>query len=733
MAAAFCAAAPPASAKQAYPVRGLVQPGPRVLHSGRPIAPVLDTFDSRFRANPLLVAGADGYVHGEYLYQDYLYDDWGADTGYSDTARSDSAGDLEYPTNRARYQGNAADLVEFRISPGSRDVAYRFTFNTLTVRDSTIVSLAFDTDRNTATGGDMLPGDPGAPFPGTDEVITAWGTGATHTRLMSTGAKTTRVRVTTSLRANQITVFVPRKISNPRGVWRATLATGIQNPRTHEWLKPRMGDPTADEPGGGNGDPRTPGIFNLAFRFNENPHGITPMDVEQASALADGTPTAFAHDIDFRLLDRPITRTTVPSHGTIVRVFPSRLSTEGGKDYTRFPETRSQLQQYSLYIPSKYRPSRPAGLTLMLHSLGEHHWQYNDSIGVQQVGEQRTNFVLTPEARGEDGWYQAEGEYDVFEAWNDAARHYSLDANRVSISGYSMGGYAAYRLGTLWPDLFARAFTTVGPPAEGIWAPPLQPTGAAQGERPRHEGEVTNTNVWLENARNVPYLNVVAGQDEFVPYPGTYAQNLGMPQAGIRGFEQLGYRYRFVTYTPAEHATLAILSYDVPMAASFLGDARVDRDPTHVTFTYAPGTDDRRLGLVHNHAYWVSSVELADPARGTPIPKATVDAVSEATGWADAQPSSDEIAYGTEPLSYVSVSRGWHQPQRIRPRNRITLNLSNVGSLRLDLGRAGIDPQRPVVLVTQATDRTTLWLAVDDRLRELRVPPGRKLFRIRLS
>ena len=44
--------------------------------------------------------------------------------------------------------------------------------------DSTIVAIAFDTDRRADTGVERLPRDPGALFPGTDEVITTWGSGA---------------------------------------------------------------------------------------------------------------------------------------------------------------------------------------------------------------------------------------------------------------------------------------------------------------------------------------------------------------------------------------------------------------------------------------------------------------------------------------------------------------------------------------------------------------------------
>ena len=72
--------------------------------------------------------------------------------------------------------------MEFRVAVSPTEVAYRFTLNTLLEHDSTIVAIAFDSDHNLVTGTATLSRDPGAPFPGTDEAIFIWGTGAEHVR-----------------------------------------------------------------------------------------------------------------------------------------------------------------------------------------------------------------------------------------------------------------------------------------------------------------------------------------------------------------------------------------------------------------------------------------------------------------------------------------------------------------------------------------------------------------------
>jgi poly(3-hydroxybutyrate) depolymerase len=677
------------------------RPGPDVLYAPPPTAPQLENRDRRFRAAPLLVSGHEAYAKGEYLYQDHLYDDYGADTdGQGAGSLGERVGDITYPADAERYAGNAADLVEFRIAAERDRVTYRITLNSLLEQDSTIVALAFDTDRDAATGTTTLPRDPGAPFPGTDQLITTWGTGAEHVSFTADGAvaATTPVQVHTDLEANQLTITVPRRVSDPRGSWRATLATGLYDPATGNWLRPQpVAD--ADTPGGaGPLNPAPSGILNLGFRFDEPVVGSnTPPDTAQAEALTASEPARYAHDIDFAALAAGVSRTTVPAHGTTIRIFPSRLDLGEGRDLDGgFPQYRGQLQPYSLYVPTGYRPGRPAGLTLALHSLGQQHWQYNGSSGVQQIGEARGNVVATSLSRGPDGWYQHEAEFDVFEMWNDVARVVTLDPDRTAISGYSMGGYATYRLGTLYPDLFGRAFSTVGPPGDGIWVPPAPPTGGVE----------TLSNLWLENARNLPYLNVAAGADELVPVVGPRAQNLGAPEVGVRGFEQLGYRYRFVVYPAAEHFTLARLGYDIPMAREFLGESRVDRNPHHVSFAYVPAADDAALGLVHDHAYWVSEVRPASTAAGagsggTLPAKALVDAFSHGFGLGDpaSTPGADA---GVGPLPWTEVNRSWGPAPRIPVANRLDLRLTNVGTTDLDLSRARLDPKRQLTVVASA-------------------------------
>jgi pimeloyl-ACP methyl ester carboxylesterase len=379
-------------------------------------------------------------------------------------------------------------------------------------------------------------------------------------------------------------------------------------------------------------------------------------------------------------------------------MYPSRLHLGDGQQVA-FPEELGQLQPYAVHIPPSGATSHPHGLLLSIHSNGQHYWQYDGTGIMTELGDARDAVVLSPLGRGHDGWYVDSSEDDVFESWADVARHVKLDPTKVAISGYSMGGYATYRLGGLYPDLFGKAFSVVGPPGKKIWVPPAPPTDGIQ----------TLSNLWLENTRNVPYLNFNQVTDELVPLPGPVAQNLGNPALGIKGFDQLGYRFRFLLFEGGEHYTLAALGYHFPIAKAFLGDAQVDRDPAHVTFAYVPGSDNKAYGLIHDHAYWVSALRLADVSAG-PGAKGVVDVRSHGFGRADPISTPEQTA-GVQGLPYVEKGRTWSAAAPEPVANRADVTVSNLRTATLQLDRARLTVARPLTLDVTADRASNLVLA----------------------
>lgn len=674
VAAGGAIAASPAPASSAHsPRAGLPAGGPPALYQAPPPVPVLQNHDSRFRQPYELVSGAERYADGEYLYTDFLYDD-----------------DATYPTDFSRYGNNAADLVEYRMSLRGGDLAVRFSLNTLLAKDSTIALVAFDRDRNPATGTSTLPRGPGVPFPGTDAVLTTWGTGAEWSTWNGSSWRTTALRSTADLRANQITAIVPDRVARPTGRWSATVATGLYDVANKGWLP-------AAQPGGS-------AIINLGFRFDGDDTGAP--SAGQSSALTAGSPTTYAHVLDFDLLRKRGSRASVPSTGTIYRMFASRLpsaaysletvpgtyephrASEGKQSAAYGANYLSRLQPYAVRVPTTYRPTRPAPLTLLMHGQDGSYWWINGNTLAKQIGDDRGSIVLSPASRGVRSWYRDEGEYDVFEAWNDAARHYALDPLRSSAVGVSMGGYGAYRLGLRYPHLFSR-IVALAPAIQGG----LLPNGTRNTQWvPGLNEDLSLVNRWVENARNLPVFHVADMASESTFSPAQAQHVIGPEINGRQSLDSLDYRYRF--WGVAQDHALAIVLNDYPELTTYLGRSTVETSPFHVSLARVPAADRPDLGLVPDSAYWVSDVVLRDPRSPgasavpggpTDLPTGHVDVLS--LGFGKTDPASQlSRAPGTTAsgLPYVQQERTWAKPGSRRAEDRLVITARNVRSITID-------------------------------------------------
>jgi len=729
--AALSAIAPGASAASLPSVSSGQRPGPPLLYAPAPDAPPLSV-QAPFAAQPLLVSGTDALRGGEYLYQDYLFDDRGADTvplagsrgnanPGSDLAAS-TAGDVFYPT-ADRFAGNAADIVELRIKPTADAIVYRVTLNTVRGADVAVVGLGIDTDRSGGAAVDW-PLGAGVSSPGLDRFITAHGTGGVvHDLSAGTSAPLAAGAVTIDTTTNQMTIRVPRGVMDPgSATWRYVMGAGLWS--GSGWLAvPAGSSPGAEAPASGSGTQGAPAVFNLGFRFDEPqtkvptpPYTTFPgignwFEDKQARALAERETDDFFADVDFaKLAAGTEEQLHEPRGSEQARIFASGLDLPEGVG-SEFPAYGGQLQPYLLTVPPGYDPAKPAGLTFALHSLGGTYTQYAvfSPNQLRQFGDQRQNLVVTTLGRGTDGWYTDEAEVDFFEVWADVARHFSLDSERVALSGYSMGGYGTYKLGTQYPDLFGRAFTAVAPPGRGIWVPPLTPPSG---------GQDTNSNLVLENARWIPYLNWVEVADQLVPYVG--------PRAQQARFDELGLRSQLWSFAPGEHFTLAIEdAWDA--ARDFLGEARVTRDPGQVDYAFVPAADRPALGLVHDHAYWVSGLRArdltgapsVDPARGE------ISARSLAFGEGDPLTRKVTAAGGTAGPPALNTVEGtdWEAIPPRAAENALELTLENVAQGTVDGPRARLDGSKRlrVKVASDGAGTVRLELALPAQARAERV------------
>jgi MYXO-CTERM domain-containing protein len=254
--------------------------------------------------------------------------------------------------------------------------------------------------------------------------------------------------------------------------------------------------------------------------------------------------------------------------------------------------------------------------------------------------------------------------------WADIARHYRLDPTRTTLTGYSMGGYATYKLGTRWPDLFAKAFVTVGPPADGIWTGP--PGVPATG------GDQTNTYFMLESLRWVPILIWHGTNDELVPADG--------PQLVARRLDDLSYRYEIDTFPGFDHFAFATFdNYSWP--TEFLDDSRVTFNPPHVSYVVNPTMDFPGVGAVADHAYWLSGLRLRDTSKV----RGNVDVRSQGFCTGDAPASSTQFGAGVAATPYSREYKTWGGAPAAPCADTLDITATNVNRIVVDAARAHVD------------------------------------------
>ena len=666
-----------------------VRPGPDLLYAPPPRAPQLEN-TGPWKAEPILVSGAQAYRDGEWLYQDFLYDDHGA-TGVPDPATpygpgdhlySPTAGTYTYPKDLV-YAHNAADLVELRVKPLKRSTAFRVTLNTLQDATRTAFTIAL------GESAEPVAWPHGAGVSSPAEVFLTWH-GSSAEVADATGAVLGAAAVQVDLLRRQVQVTVPTTVWNPgKRKVRTTIGVGLWDADAGTYLAPQPGGATETTPGGGS--PEGVALVNVAPRFDEPQPvmvGATMADTaagaavlapwwrerQQSLQLARGDVSVFSSDVDFRKLAVGLRdESGVPKTGSLNRILASRFVYGQGLDPSKLcydlgrydagaaciGRFVGQLQPYAIYVPVKPKPRTGYGLTLLLHSLSANYNQYASTKNQSQLGERDGgSIVVTPAGRGPDGFYAGVAEADTFEVWNDVARRYHLDPDWASVTGYSMGGFGTYRLLSRWPDLFARGFSVVAAP------------GSADDQ--------------LVSLRNTPVLNWNAAGDELVNVKTSEDMQAALAEAGVR--------YEHLLFPTADHLTLAGNDEYTP-GAEFLGSNRVDRDPAHVTYVVDPREDAAKAGVVADHAYWLSNVRLRD---GKAAPTGTIDVRSAGFGVGDAEVlpvatgGGAVVGGGIPAMTYYSRTRAWADAPKAAKADRIFVQATNVRSVTIDVRRARV-------------------------------------------
>jgi fermentation-respiration switch protein FrsA (DUF1100 family) len=148
---------------------------------------------------------------------------------------------------------------------------------------------------------------------------------------------------------------------------------------------------------------------------------------------------------------------------------PVLLAQTGPQLLTFFSSIDGSGQPYALYLPPTYDSAKPYPLVVSLHSeesthrlnfrqlfgvAGQFRQVYGDDPRFYPVARDADFVVAFPFARGSVG-YQGIAESDVYDMLADVERRFTIDRDRVYLTGISMGGAGALRYALTRPDVWA--------------------------------------------------------------------------------------------------------------------------------------------------------------------------------------------------------------------------------------------------------------------------------------
>jgi len=333
----------------------------------------------------------------------------------------------------------------------------------------------------------------------------------------------------------------------------------------------------------------------------------------------------------------------------------------GPQGLTFFSTVDDRDQPYAVYLPPDFDASAEYPLVISLHGAGSNHrlnlrrvFGKSNKPGENDVEARRyfpewedVNYIVaSPYARGTMG-YQTVAERDVMDVLADVKRRFPVDADRVYLTGLSMGGGGALWMGLTRPDVWA-AIAPVCP------APPRQ----AQAYAP--------------NALNLP-VHFFQGADDPVVNPDSV-------RAWSRTLDSLGTPVSYTEYPGVGHNSWENAYANGQIFDWFDRHERASH-PDRVRF------QTRRYA--YDSAYWIR-IDALSPGTPAQIDAAItdthrleistrgvdgftlrlndhphVDETQPLSAQIDGQPLTTAV---TEPLSFHRSAEGWAVGPYDRPR-----------------------------------------------------------------
>jgi predicted peptidase len=141
-----------------------------------------------------------------------------------------------------------------------------------------------------------------------------------------------------------------------------------------------------------------------------------------------------------------------------------------------FAPPRQPRVRYALSIPRGYSVTRPAPLVLALHFGGNPNGAALGLVNVL-VGPALADLgaiIVAPETM-DRGWSSGANERAVTALLDAVQASYRIDARRVVVTGFSMGGAGTWHFAGRFPERFSAAVPIAGRPPDdiGAWKMPV--------------------------------------------------------------------------------------------------------------------------------------------------------------------------------------------------------------------------------------------------------------------
>jgi predicted esterase len=725
-------------------IPGLPTGAPPAASTPEPALPEPSSAEWPFPSDFSRTSGTGLMAGGASLWTDFIYDDHGpqgSPVGIADNAKVSSLaevhGGFEYPAGPADKDG--ADIFTAAVGYTKAATYWRVDWNTLANADVPIAEWTFATGSSTPASVEEWPANAKLRSEGVQYALVV---SAKHAQLLeaATGKPVAGAELHTevNMEARSFVVRIPTSVLPVKGSWQVRLAAGLANEEGTEF---------ATVPAQDGGIPGATNVYNVTFRTYQQekplvcPSEALPdssaltaamegelgvegeedhvpvtecanfwMESDQATALATGNVSKYSLAVNWaQLAAKKKTAEPKPTgYSNRWYVSPLKLGegvveAEGANTYTG-PTYLGQVQPYAVYVPTTYNPNKPAPLTWILHSLGVNLNQYG-SLAPTEIEEEcqdRNSICATTEGFGDGGWYFEAAQVDFWDVWHALASDYDLNPDTTVISGYSMGGFASYKLALEYPDLFAQAMPLEGPVVCGERFVEGVETAAGSGGQCEADGK---TKPMIVNAKWIPYVMTYGALDELVPFTG------GLEQ--VEAFDKLGYRYYAVLYPAEDHLVFASQN-DFAPATSQLGDLERAHDPGSFTFTWYPDLDSSSLGIGPTGDYWVGGLQART---GTPGTLATVVADSGAIR----EPQETvEHHTGTAdgPTPAVTDSLTWTAGSTPPASQTLSLTLTDVAAVAVETTRAKLKCATITVTTDGDTALTLLQLRPESAVTE---------------